>query len=315
MMIVVTGAAGFIGSHLCERLLQAGHTVRGLDAFIPYYPRAVKEFNVAGCRTHRGFELKAVDLRTDSLAEAVRDAEVVIHLAAMPGLPRSWTDFDLYEGCNVTATQRLLEATGGGSNLKRFIYASTSSVYGRYASGDESLPTRPISPYGVTKLAAENLCRAYAEERGLPLVVLRYFSVYGPRQRPDMGYNKFVAAMLAGQPITVFGDGQQVRGNTYVADCVEATSLAIGATPGETYNVGGGETIALWEVIQKLEALTGRRADINRQAPRSGDQRSTFADTTKLTRHLGWRPKVGLDEGLARQVEWQRRITALPAAA
>jgi nucleoside-diphosphate-sugar epimerase len=275
----------------------------------------VKEFNLATSRSQRGFELKMVDLRTDPLADVVADAEVIIHLAAMPGLPRSWTDFDLYEGCNVTATQRLLEATRGSRNLKKFIYASTSSVYGRYASGDESLPTRPISPYGVTKLAAENLCRAYAEERALPLVVLRYFSVYGPRQRPDMGYHKFVVAMLAGQPISVFGDGQQVRGNTYVADCVEATTMAIEATPGETYNVGGGETIALWEVIQKLEGLTSRRAEIVRHPPRSGDQRSTFADTAKLTRHLGWRPKVGLDEGLARQVEWQRRITALPAAA
>jgi len=315
MRCVVTGAAGFIGSHLCERLLQAGHAVRGLDAFIPYYARAVKEINLAACRAHRGFELRTADLRTDPLADLVADAEAVIHLAAMPGLPRSWTDFDLYEGCNVTATQRLLEAIRGNAKLKRFIYASTSSVYGRYASGDESLPTRPISPYGVTKLAAENLCRAYAEERALPLVVLRYFSVYGPRQRPDMGYHKFAAALLTGQPITVHGDGQQVRGNTYVEDCVEATTLALEATVGETYNVGGGEAIALWDVIQKLEGLTGRRAEVVRQSVRSGDQRSTFADTTKLTRHLGWRPKVGLDEGLARQVEWHRGMAMLSAAA
>jgi nucleoside-diphosphate-sugar epimerase len=313
MKCVVTGAAGFIGSHLCERLLQAGHSVRGLDAFIPYYPRAIKEGNLAPCRTQRGFELKAADLRTDPLADLLADAEVVFHLAAMPGLPRSWTDFDLYEGCNVTATQRLLEATRGSSRLKRFVYASTSSVYGRYGSGDETLPPRPISPYGVTKLAAENLCRAYAEEQGLPLVVLRYFSVYGPRQRPDMGYHKFVTALLAGQPITMFGDGQQVRGNTYVADCVEATALAIGAMPGETFNVGGGEAIALWDVIRKLEALTGRRAEVVRQPPRSGDQRSTFADTSKLARHLGWTPKVGLDEGLARQVDWQRHRMPLAA--
>jgi nucleoside-diphosphate-sugar epimerase len=313
MKCVVTGAAGFIGSHLCERLLQAGHAVRGVDAFIPYYPRAVKEGNLAACRAHRGFELRAVDLRTEPLAELVDDADIIFHLAAMPGLPRSWTDFDLYEGCNVTGTQRLLEAVRGNNRLKRFIYASTSSVYGRYGSGDESLPARPISPYGVTKLAAENLCRAYAEEQRLPLVVLRYFSVYGPRQRPDMGYHKFVAALLSGQPITVYGDGQQIRGNTYVSDCVEATVLAIEAVPGETYNVGGGEAIALWDVIRKLEGLTGRRAEIIRQGPRSGDQRSTFADTSKLARHLAWVPKVGLDEGLARQVEWQRHRMPLAA--
>jgi nucleoside-diphosphate-sugar epimerase len=313
MKCVVTGAAGFIGSHLCERLLQAGHAVRGLDAFIPYYPRAVKEANLAACRAHRGFELHAVDLRTDPLAGLLADADAVFHLAAMPGLPRSWTDFDLYEGCNVTATQRLLEAVCSHSKLTRFIYASTSSVYGRYASGDESLPTRPISPYGVTKLAAENLCRAYAEEQGLPLVALRYFSVYGPRQRPDMGYHKFVAALMDGRPITVYGDGRQVRGNTYIADCVAATALAAEAPIGETYNVGGGEAIGLMDVIRKLEALTGRRAEIDRQPPRAGDQRSTFADTSKLTRHLGWRPAVGLDEGLARQVEWQRRSQSLAA--
>jgi nucleoside-diphosphate-sugar epimerase len=197
--------------------------------------------------------------------------------------------------------------------MPRLVYVSTSSVYGRYSSGDETLPTRPISPYGVTKLAGENLCRAFAEEHGLPLVVQRYFSVYGPRQRPDMGYHKFVTALLAGQPITVFGDGQQVRGNTYVADCVEATTSAIGAMPGETYNVGGGEAVSVWDVIHKLESLTGRRAEIIRQPPRSGDQRSTFADTAKLARHLGWTPKVGLDEGLARQVEWQRHRMPLAA--
>jgi nucleoside-diphosphate-sugar epimerase len=221
-------------------------------------------------------------------------------------------DFDLYETCNVTATQRLLEAARGRATLQRFVYGSTSSVYGRYAFGDESLPPRPISPYGVTKLAAENLCRAYAEEQGLPLVVLRYFSVYGPRQRPDMGYHQFAAALLAGRPVTVHGDGQQVRGNTYISDCVEATALAAQALLGETYNVGGGEAVALWDVIRRLEALTGRRAEVVRQPPRRGDQRSTFADTSKLARHLGWRPRVGIDEGLAQQVEWQKR--ALTAA-
>jgi len=315
MKCLVTGAAGFIGSHLCERLLQAGHAVRGVDAFIPYYPRAVKEANLAAARGHRWFEFRTADLRTDPLDAVVDGVEVIFHQAAMPGLPRSWTDFDLYASCNVTATQRLLEAARGRTSLQRFVYASTSSVYGRFASGDEALPPRPISPYGVTKLAAENLCRAYAEEQGLPLVVLRYFSVYGPRQRPDMGYHQFVQALLAGRPITVFGDGQQVRGNTYIADCIEATALAVQAMPGETYNVGGGEAVALWDVIRKLEVLTGRRAEVVRQPPRSGDQRSTFADTSKLARHFGWRPKVGLDEGLARQVEWQKRALTMPAAA
>src|SRR5436190_1353557 len=255
MKCLVTGAAGFIGSHLCERLLQAGHAVRGLDAFIPYYPRAVKEANLAAARLHRGFEFRAADLRTDPLDELVNGVEVIFHLAAMPGLPRSWTDFDLYETCNVTATQRLLEAVRGSSSLQRFVYASTSSVYGRFASGDESLPPRPISPYGVTKLAAENLCRSYAEEQGLPLVVLRYFSVYGPRQRPDMGYARFIDAMLRDRPLPVYGDGQQVRGNTYVADCVEATVAAMTAPVAETYNVGGGEAASVWDILRRLERI------------------------------------------------------------
>ncbi len=224
----------------------------------------------------------------------------------MPGLTRSWTDFDLYESCNVTGTQRLLEAVRGLPGLRRFVYVSTSSVYGRYGSGDETLPTRPISPYGVTKLAAENLCRAHAEECGLPLVVLRYFSVYGPRQRPDMGYHRFIHALLHGQPVVVYGDGLQLRGNTYVEDCVAATVAALEAPVGEVYNVGGGETANVWEILGKLEKLLGRRAVVRREAGRPGDQRFTGADTTKLFRHLGWQPHVGLDEGLTRQIAWQQ---------
>jgi nucleoside-diphosphate-sugar epimerase len=313
MKCLVTGAAGFIGSHLCERLLQDGHQVVGLDAFIPYYPRAVKESNLAALRGRPGFAMQALDLRSDPLGPLLDGVEVVFHLAAMPGLPRSWTDFDLYEGCNVTATQRLLEAVRQRGALRRFVHVSTSSVYGRFASGDETLPARPISPYGVTKLAAENLCRAYAEEQGLPLVVLRYFSVYGPRQRPDMGYHKFVRALLSGETITVFGDGMQVRGNTYIGDCVAATVAAVEGLPGETYNVGGGEAVTVWDVLHKLEAITGRKAVVRQEAARAGDQRYTFADTGKLARHLGWRPRVGLDEGLARQVAWQRGQGARPA--
>jgi nucleoside-diphosphate-sugar epimerase len=179
-------------------------------------------------------------------------------------------------------------------------------VYGRFSSGDETLPTRPISPYGVTKLAAENLCRAYADEHGLPVVALRYFSVYGPRQRPDMGYYRFIQAFLNGQAIVVYGDGQQVRGNTYVADCVEATMAAVQALPGEVYNVGGGEAVTVWEILRKLEILIGRRVEIRQEPARPGDQRYSCADTAKLNRLLGWKPLIGLDEGLARQVAWQR---------
>lgn len=307
MKCLVTGAAGFIGSHLCERLLQAGHAVLGVDAFIPYYPPSIKEGNLAAARACRGFDFHSIDLRCHPLDPLLEGVDVVFHLAAMPGLPKSWTDFDLYESCNVTATQRLVEAVCRlPRKLHRFIFASTSSVYGRFAAGDETLPTRPISPYGVTKLAAENLCRAYAEEHGLLVNVLRYFSVYGPRQRPDMGYHQFVRALLTGETLAVFGDGQQVRGNTYVSDCVEATAAVLQATPGEVFNVGGGETLTVWEVLRRLEAITGCTAKIRRLPARPGDQRYTFADTTKLNRHLGWAPQTGLPEGLAKQVAWQK---------
>jgi nucleoside-diphosphate-sugar epimerase len=305
MKCLVTGAAGFIGSHLCERLLRDGHQVLGVDALIPYYPRTLKEANLATARTFADFSLRTVDLRTAAVEPCLEDVDVIFHLAAMPGLPRSWTDFELYESCNVLATERLLKAAAQCTSLRRFIYASTSSVYGRFASGDESLPTRPISPYGVTKLAAENLCRAYGDSHGVPVVVLRYFSVYGPRQRPDMGYHQFVRAMLDNQPVHVCGDGLQVRGNTYIDDCIEATMAAVQAIAGETYNVGGGEAVSVWDVIRKLETIVGRRALVQRAPARPGDQRHTCADAGKLTRHLGWRPLVRIDDGLARQVEWQ----------
>jgi nucleoside-diphosphate-sugar epimerase len=307
MKCLVTGAAGFIGSHLCAQLLQSDHVVVGLDAFIPYYPREVKEANLAELRNHPSFSFHLLDLRCDPLEKALADVEAVFHLAAMPGLTRSWTDFDLYESCNLVATQRLLQAVRACPSLRRFIYVSTSSVYGRYGSGDETLPARPISPYGVTKLAAEHLCRAHAEECGLPLVVLRYFSVYGPGQRPDMGYYRFIEAMLTHQPIVVYGDGLQSRGNTYVSDCVAATVAALDAPLGEVYNVGGGETANVWEIIGKIERILDCRASVRREAARPGDQRVTVADTTKLSRHLGWQPRVGLDEGLAKQVEWQQK--------
>jgi nucleoside-diphosphate-sugar epimerase len=314
MKCLVTGAAGFIGSHLCERLLHAGHQVAGVDALIPYYSPDLKHANLESLRGHRWFTFYPVDLRHHPLELILDGVDVIFHLAAMPGLPKSWTEFDLYTSCNVTATQRLLEAARRLPRLHRFIYASTSSVYGRYGSGDETLPARPISPYGVTKLAAENLCRAYAEEHGLPLVVLRYFSVYGPRQRPDMGYHRFVQALLTGQPLTVYGDGLQVRGNTYIADCVDATVAALQALPGELYNVGGGEAVTVWDVLRKLEVLIGRRAEVRQESARTGDQRYTSADTGKILRHLGWKPRIGLDEGLARQVAWQREQTGRLAA-
>lgn len=306
MRYLVTGAAGFIGSHLCERLLSSGHEVVGLDAFVPYYPKAVKEGNLAEVLRQTRFRFLPLDLRTDDLRPALEGVDVIYHLAAMPGLVASWTDFDLYLSCNVTATQRLLEAVKGSRTLKRFVYGSTSSVYGKFASGDETLPTKPVSPYGVTKLAGEHLARAHLETFATPVVTLRFFSVYGPRQRPDMAYNIFIKALLADSPITVYGDGQQVRGNTYVADCVEAVIASANSQVGETYNIGGGEMVSVVDVLRKLEHIAGKKFTVKTEPARIGDQRHTFADTTKLRRHLGWEPKMTLDEGLAKQFEWQR---------
>jgi nucleoside-diphosphate-sugar epimerase len=308
---VVTGAAGFIGSHLCEHLLRGGHEVAGIDAFIPYYSPALKEKNQIEALRQPRYRFHRLDLRHDPLDAALAGGEVIFHLAAMPGLVQSWTDFEGYWTCNVKATHQLLEGIRRAApGLRRLIYASTSSVYGRFASGDETLPTKPVSPYGLTKLAGENLCRAYAEAHGLPVVALRFFSVYGPRQRPDMGYNRFIQAILRDEWITVYGDGQQVRGNTYVSDCVAATMAAVEAYPGELYNVGGGEAATVWDILHHLEELAGRKARVKQEEARAGDQRYTFADTSKLRSHLGWEPRVGLKEGLASQWSWQKNELA-----
>jgi nucleoside-diphosphate-sugar epimerase len=315
MKCVVTGAAGFIGSHLVDRLLRDGHQVVGVDAFVPYYPRVIKEDNLAAASRHSEFRFIDADLRRDDLDPIVADAEVVFHLAAMAGLTWSWLHSDLYVGCNVQATERLLQALRRAAPaLRRLIVASTSSVYGLYASGDETLPTRPISPYGVTKLAAEHLSRAFLEAFDLPVVTLRYFSVYGPRQRPDMGYHKFIRALTHDEPIEICGTGQQIRGNTYIDDCVAATVAAVNAPIGECYNVGGGESASVWDIVRQLEALAGRHARIEHVAKRPGDQLATGADTAKLRRHLGWQPRTQLQEGLASQWRWQQQLAARAAA-
>jgi nucleoside-diphosphate-sugar epimerase len=308
MKCLVTGAAGFIGSHLCERLLHLGHDVVGLDSFNSYYSRPAKEANLAEARRQPRFRFHQLDLRCDNLDPVLHGVDVVYHLAAMPGLVQSWVDFDGYWTCNVQGTQRLLEAiVRQGDGLQRFLLGSTSSVYGKFASGDETLPTKPISPYGVTKLAAEHLCQAYAQAHELPLVTLRFFSVYGPRQRPDMAYHRFLRALLLGEPITVYGDGQQVRGNTFVFDCVDALVAALQAHVGEVYNIGGGETATVWDVIRRLESITRRKALVRQEPTRAGDQRYTFADVSKLRRHVGWEPQTTLDEGLMLQWQWQDR--------
>lgn len=305
MKCLVTGAAGFIGSHLCEKLLELGHEVHGLDSFVPYYDRNIKERNLKTAEKHTNYRFHELDLRTDNLKELVSNSDAIFNLAAMPGLTQSWVDFDGYWTCNALATKQLLEAVRQHApKLHRFIQVSTSSVYGKFASGDEMLPTRPISPYGVTKLAAEQLCWAFAEACKLPIVVLRYFSVYGPRQRPDMGYQRFIEALATKKPIYMYGDGHQVRGNTYVSDCVAATVAALESPVCEIYNIGGNEMVNVWDILNKLKTITGTEPELIQQAERPGDQRHTFADCSKAARHLNWKPQVTLTEGLTQQWNW-----------
>jgi nucleoside-diphosphate-sugar epimerase len=308
MRCLVTGAAGFIGSHLAERLLADGHDVVGVDCFIPYYPRPIKERNLGTLRASKSFTFHELDLRTAELAPALDGVDTIFHEAAMAGLAASWVDFDLYMTCNMQATQRLLDACRDGK-LRSFVHISTSSVYGEDALGDERTLPEPISPYGATKLAAERLALAYHKVFGIPSVVLRYFSVYGPRQRPDMGYNIFIDRVLRGEQIAVFGDGEQTRGNTFISDCVNATLLgAERGEPGQVYNIGGGEARSVNWVIETIAQLAGKPASIRREAARAGDQRHTMADITKARSELGYEPTMPLHDGLAAQVEWQKSL-------
>ena len=303
---IVTGAAGFIGSHLVERLLKEGHTVTGVDCFIPYYDRSIKDRNLSAFSGHERFRFVERDLRKDDVKDVLDGADAVFHLAAMPGLMKSWDDFPLYSTCNLEATQRLLDAARD-TTLPHFIHISTSSVYGREATEPEDSPTCPFSPYGITKLAAENLCRAYEANFKTPITILRYFSVYGPRQRPDMAYNILTRALLDEKSFPMFGDGEQTRSNTYVADCVDATYRAAvhrDAALSQVFNVGGGEIISLNDVVTLLEELTGKKARIERKPARPGDQKHTAANIEKARRLLGYNPTTGVREGLAAEVAW-----------
>jgi UDP-glucuronate 4-epimerase len=310
MQVLVTGAAGFIGSHISEQLVARGDTVVGLDAFIDFYPAQVKRRNLTHLTGNRRFRLVEADLRTEPLLEVVDGCDAVIHAAAMPGLPRSWTDFELYSSCNLSATQRLADACMQ-VGVAKFVHISTSSVYGRDAVGSELLPVAPVSPYGVTKLAAENLLAAYADQFDFPVCILRYFSVYGPRQRPDMAWHRFIAAMAAGQPLQIYGDGQQSRSSTYVDDAVEGALAALDrGRIGEIYNIGGGEVLTVLEAVELIARYVGCSPLLAHGPVRAGDQRMTRADTTKAKQDFGYQPVVDPAEGLARQVSWQLGLTA-----
>jgi UDP-glucose 4-epimerase len=307
--VVVTGAAGFIGSHLTESLLADGHEVTGVDAFTDYYPRAAKEKNLEVPRAHHRFRLVEGRLQDLDLRSVLEGAVQVFHLAAQAGVRASWgREFAHYTDHNVLATQRLLEAARAAGS-PRVVYASSSSVYGD-APGlplREDARCEPVSPYGVSKLAAEHLAVLYERNFGLPVVSLRYFTVYGPRQRPDMAFHRFLRAARHGEPIHVFGDGLQTRDFTFVSDIVAATRAAADSgRPGGVYNVGGGERVVLNDVLRRIEEVTSRRLTVLRDEVQKGDMRDTFADTSAARRDLSFRSTVPLSEGLAREWEWIR---------
>ena len=306
MKCIVTGAAGFIGSHLCLALLRSGHEVVGLDSFVLSYSPIIKQRNLLGFLALPNCRFFRIDLGKDRFDGLLAGAEVIFHLAAPLGSAQGWGDMDEHWAGNVQVTRNLLEAAvRSAGTLRRFVFASASSVYGKSAASAESAPARPVCPCGVTKLAAENLCLAYTESHGIPVVILRYFPVYGPRQRPDMDCHRFIQALLLDQPVVVYGDGRQARSDLYIDDCVRATLAAADGPPGEVYNVGGGEAASAWDVLHKLEALAGRPARVRHEAAAPGRLGHTLPDTTRLRTKLGWEPRTSLDDGLALHWAWQ----------
>jgi UDP-glucuronate 4-epimerase len=318
--VVVTGCAGFIGSHLAERLVADGCRVIGVDAFTPYYPRAEKTANLSALSREPGFDLLELDLAAASLEPVFAGADVVFHLAAQPGVRASFGGgFATYVRDNVLATQRVFEAALA-AGVRRVVWASSSSVYGDapgYPCREHQTPTRPHSPYGVTKHTCERLADVY-RLCGLDAVGLRYFTVYGPRQRPDMALRRVCEALLTGTAFPLYGDGSQSRDFTYVADAVDATVRAAHAgRPHALYNVGGGEEATLAHVIGLLESLTGKSVVLERRERQAGDVRRTGADTSLARVTIGWRPATRLREGLRRELEWAGAHTptqVLPAA-
>jgi nucleoside-diphosphate-sugar epimerase len=307
MRALVTGVAGFVGSHLGERLLDGGAEVLGIDCFTDYYARPLKEANLAPLRARDRFSFVETAIQAAPLDRLLDGVTHVFHLAAQAGVRKSWgRDFEIYTTNNIEATQVLLEACVG-KPLVRLVYASSSSVYGDAVAipmREDAVP-QPLSPYGVTKLAAEHLCHLYSANHGVPATSVRYFTVYGPRQRPDMAFNRFLRAALQGDSISVFGDGGQTRDFTFVADAVRAT-LAAGerGVPGRAYNIGGGSRVSLNEVLDIVGRVTGKALQINRGPAQKGDMRDTYADTSLAKADLGFRPTVSLVDGLAEEYRW-----------
>lgn len=304
---LVTGVAGFIGSHLAERLLRGGHELVGIDSFVDNYPKPIKENNIKGLLASSKFKFIEGSIVNINVSEIVEQVDVVYHQAAIPGVRSSWgKNFDQYTLNNINVTQILLEACKD-KRIKKFIYASSSSVYGEAMElpVKESSPKSPISPYGVTKLAGENLASLYFKCYGVPTVSLRYFTVYGPRQRPDMAFHRFISAILHERKIEIFGNGEQTRDFTYIDDVVEANLHAfLNGKEGGTYNIGGGSRVKLIESLNIIEEISGKKADSKFIEAQRGDAKHTFADVSNAKRDLGYSPRVDIKEGLKRHYDW-----------
>ncbi len=303
---VVTGCAGFIGSHLAEVLVERGERVLGIDAFTDYYAREAKEANLAGLVGRPRFHMLEADVVDAPLDALFEDVDGVFHLAAQPGVRGSWgRTFDVYLRDNLLATQRVFEAAA--QRGVRVVFASSSSVYGNAATypTSEDTPPRPVSPYGVTKLCCEHLADTYADEAGLDFVAMRYFTVYGPRQRPDMAVGRIAEALAEGGTFVVYGTGEQSRDITYVDDAVLATLAAMdAAAPGSVFNVGGGSETSLREIIELCSALSGRDLEVQHRPAAAGDVRRTAADTSRILAELGWRPQTEIEQGLTAHLSW-----------
>ena len=303
----MTGAAGFIGSHLVEQLLANGAHVIGIDCFTDYYARELKDANLEVARRHDRFTLVERRLQDADLDLLLRDVTHVFHFAAQAGVRKSWgVDFGVYTADNINATQMLLEACTR-TELSKVVYASSSSVYGDGGElpMNEDHKPQPVSPYGVSKLAGEQLCYLYWVAHRVPTVSLRFFTVYGPRQRPDMAFNRFLRAMLDGNPIPLYGTGEQTRDFTFVSDAVSAASAAADrGEPGSVYNIGGGARVSINHVLEMMAVCTGTRPRIDRHAVQMGDMRDTYADTTAARRALGFSPTVPLESGIEAEYQW-----------
>ncbi len=306
---VVTGAAGFIGSHIAETLLNAGHQVIGIDHFNDYYNPELKRGNISSLINHPNFKLIDGDIQFLDWNLLLEDVDVIYHQAAQAGVRASWgTSFRAYTERNINATQVILEAAKDAKNLKRLVYASTSSIYGNAETlpTSETIPPLPVSPYGITKLAAERMGNLYHDNFGVPFCALRYFTVYGPRQRPDMGFHKFYKAAIEGQAIDVFGDGRQTRDFTFVSDVVAANLAAANcdAANGQIFNIGGGSRVVLEDVLDMMGTIMGQPIVRNYIDQARGDARHTSADVSKAKAVLGFNPQVSLHEGLIQQWQW-----------